>query len=77
MTILYRCDGCEKVMDESETRFELSLFESEDEETEEYGSIDTEVPESEVEHKADHHFCSPSCVGAWAMDRALSEPEHN
>lgn len=71
MTALYRCDGpgCARMLGRNEPRLSITKHPPEmpqpDEETGEY-------PMMEFWGDGDNHFCSDSCLAAWAMDRAIS-----
>ncbi len=73
MSVVYRCDGCAQIIEGDADRIDLNVIES-------YKPV--EVPSDPDEpimltaiadftSNAQHQFCSPSCLGAWAMNRAL------
>jgi hypothetical protein len=68
VTAVYRCDGCGSIIEESDGRVELSVFEPEGIEPD----ADETIEPSASDLPAEAHFCQLGCVAAWAMDRAIN-----
>jgi hypothetical protein len=76
VSVVYRCDGCEHLIEVDAFRFEVNVYEAPE---------PVDLPDdpdepimltaiAEFTSNAQHHFCDPSCLGAWAMNRALDTP---
>jgi hypothetical protein len=68
VSVVYRCDGCEELIESDVFRFDVNVYEAQVEQTDDDEPI---PPIADFTSNAQHHFCTPSCLGAWAMNRAL------
>jgi hypothetical protein len=71
MTAFYRCDGpdCRNEMGRNQPRLSITMQPTKYPEPNEDGEVEAIF---EFYGDGDNHFCSDSCLAAWAMDRAIS-----
>jgi hypothetical protein len=74
VSVVYRCDGCEELIEPDVFRFDVNVYEPAQQI--EPTTFDSDEPImltaiADFTSNAQHHFCTPSCLGAWAMNRAL------
>lgn len=83
MTIAYRCDGpsCATVLDDEATRIDVQVANEKIEQTSTVAGVeDGEFFTGEIRQlvtigwNADTHFCSMSCLSAWAFAKQLDTP---
>jgi hypothetical protein len=75
VSVVYRCDGCDGLIEQEADRFDVNVFAAiDDVDDSDPDDIDlsfTATTLVSLDGNAQYHFCDPSCLGAWAMNRAL------
>ncbi len=77
MSVVYRCDSCQTIIEPEADRIDLNVVESlkpieQVEDIDEPQSYVATIHIAADMANAEHQFCTPSCLAAWAMDRALT-----